>query len=47
MTKKGRKSEESLLEIIKAYFGLSLYELANSAKLTEGPVIGTITGLIN
>lgn len=46
-TSKGRKSEESLLEIIRAYFGLSLYELAKKAKWTVGHLDGTIRRLLN
>ena len=45
-TIKGRKSEEFLLEIIRNYSGLSLYELANKAKWTVGRVDGTVRRLL-
>lgn len=46
-TKKGRESEEFLLEIIRDYAGLSLYELAKKAKWTVGRVDGTVRRLLN
>jgi len=45
-TIKGMKSEEFLLEIIRNYAGLSLYELANKAKWTVGRVDGTVRRLL-
>lgn len=46
-TSKGRKSDEFLLDIIRDYSGLSLYELAKKAKWTVGRVDGTIRRLLN
>ena len=45
-TIKGTKSEEFLLEIIRNYAGLSLYELAKKAKWTVGRVDGTVRRLL-
>ena len=45
-TIKGTKSEEFLLEIIRNYAGLSLYELAQKARWTVGRVDGTVRRLL-
>ena len=44
---KGRKSEQTLLEIIRDYPGLSQYELAKKVKWKMGHVDGTIRRLLN
>lgn len=46
-TMKGRKSEQTLLEIIRNYPGLSQYELAKKTKWKMGHVDGTIRRLLN
>ena len=47
MTRKGRKSEQALLEAVREAPGLSLYELAGVLKWTIGRVHGTAKRLLN
>jgi len=45
--RKGRTSDQTLLEIINDYPGLSLYELARKTGWTKGHVDGTVRRLLN
>lgn len=45
--KRGRESDEILLDIIKRYPGLSQYELARSLKWKAGRVDGSVRRLLN